>query len=166
MSFLNRIINALEKKVETTPPADNTFNNPISNILKQHTPLAKSELEVAAAKTGFLMHLIYSDGNIDELELKKLKILLKRYFVIPDAFLEEAVKQLIDLDIDKLQLYYLAKVLNQYLDEADRKDFLADLFQMARADQEYSNLEEKDIRTISQYLFLEHTDFIEKKNQN
>ena len=165
MSFLGRILGALEKKLHPSHDKDSEFSNPIVDILKVHTPLAKSELEVASAKTGFLLHLIYADGNIDELELAELKKLLKRYFVLPDVFLEGAVKQLLELDIHGLQLYYLAKVLNQYLEESARKEFLADLFQMARADHEYSNLEEQDIRTISQYLFLEHSDFIEKRNQ-
>ena len=76
--------------------------------------------------TGLLKFLQYSYlqyVTTQQIELKELKILLKRYFILPDAFLEKAVKQLLDMDIDKLQLYYLAKVLNQYLDEADRKDF-------------------------------------------
>lgn len=165
MAFLGRIIGALEKKLHPSLDSGPEFRNPIVDLLKRHTPLAKSELQVAAAKTGFLLHLIYADGNIDELELAELKKLLKRYFVLPEVFLDEAVEQLLGLDIHALQLYYLAKILNEHLDEKARKEFLADLFQMARADHEYSNLEEQDIRTISQYLFLEHSDFIEKRNQ-
>jgi uncharacterized tellurite resistance protein B-like protein len=137
--------------------------NPLSAILARYTK--RLDLEVLAARFGFVLKIIYADGVVADEEKEILNNLLKKYLPEIDSSLPAILKEFLAVDNLELEMMYFAQVMNEKMDETQRQQFLLELFQIARADEEYAMIEENDIRIITKYLLLSHADFIKMRNQ-
>lgn len=146
-----------------TDQAYSTDYNPLFSIVKKHSDFDEREAAIVAAKLGFLLRIIYADGYVDNDEVGHLIDLITEDFDTDEQQAAVIAEEILDIDSLVIELYYLSRILNKLLSEEEKKDFVVELFHAARADNEYSFLEEKQIRLIHKYLFISHEDFIKAK---
>ena len=159
MGFFDKLKKSFE--FETTSP--NQQKNPILPILQKHS--GRSDLEKISAKLGFALKIVHADGRVAEEEKELLTELLHEYLGISNADAQAPLEEMLQIEDINLEMMYFAQALNKNTDEAERKEFLADLFRVAHADDEYAMLEEQDIRMISKYLHLDHQALIEERRR-
>ena len=163
----------LKERIKTTfdsgsgkPASTTKARNPYLEIVRQNSRLSDFEARKAAAKLGFLVVIIYSDGVVADQEIRVLKDISARYLRLKKDEIDRVVKSLLDVDREHLEFHFLAKELGSRTEPEERKVFLSDLFKMANADDEYAKLEDEDIRMISKYLFLSDFEFEEEKEKS
>jgi len=161
------IINELNKKRRKKKIDVNSseyLSNPVAFILKKILEVTDSRaVDIIGAKLGLALIIIYSDLEARKKEKEQFKHLVKKYCSQYTDRIERITYELITIPENHLEMAYFGRFLVEVLDKDHRKEFLKDLFQIARIDNEYSPLEDRDLRVISKYLLLDHEDFIEAK---
>jgi uncharacterized tellurite resistance protein B-like protein len=121
--------------------------------------------EIVAAKLGMAVVMIHADMKVEASEITALKDMIEKE-LHPDAgLLNEITSQISAIPEEKFEMAYLGKILTDSLDENGRNELLADLFKIVRSDSVYDPYEDKFIRIIARYLFINHETFIEIKNR-
>lgn len=153
----------LQKILSVSNSGNSRNRNPFLPILQKEVSDSSINLKKQAAKLGLMAKIIHSDSKIEESEVKIFIEKIAIYLKLNAERASMISKKLLAIDDIDLEMMYLGKEFNQHSESTERKEFLADLFQMAHADEEYAMLEEKDIRVISKHLFLQHKDFVEER---
>ena len=165
--WMMEILDELQEKksrLSLDTDSEEYIKNPVACILRSLLSREEeAEIDVKGAKLGLALMIIYSDSETKGDERDQFKSLIKKYLNVPDNKVASITFELMKLPEDHLEMAYLGRYLVDHLRLDDRKEFLKDLFLMARSDGEYNPLEDRDLRVISKYLFLEHEDFIEAK---
>lgn len=140
------------------------LSNPIAFILKKYPEFMEAnEVEITGAKLGLALLIIYSDLEAKKKEKEQFRLLVEKYCSRYTDRIERITFELISIPENHLEMAYLGRFLVEVLDKKQRKNLLKDLFQLARVDNAYSPLEDRDLRVLSKYLLLDHEDFIEAK---
>jgi uncharacterized tellurite resistance protein B-like protein len=164
--WLARLDQMINKSVEFFNKTDNpNIRNPISPILKEM--ISSEDLqknEIIAAKLGLALILIHADMVFDEREKKAFREFVKKECRVENSTLDELVTKILAIPEENFEMAYLGQVLTDSASDQERQDLLADLFKIARADEVYDAYEDKYIRLISQFLFINHETFIKIKN--
>jgi uncharacterized tellurite resistance protein B-like protein len=140
------------------------IRNPVACILKPYVE-GKSgiDINIIGAKLGLALMMIYSDLEVKSIEKDQFRLLFSKYLDFSSEMSAELSSRLLRLPEDHLEMAYLGEILVEKLNLEERKEFLKDLFIMARSDEVISPYEDRDLRVISKYLLLDHSDFIEAK---
>lgn len=138
--------------------------NPVAVILNQRfgRKIEKNS-NITGAKLGLALMLIYSDQETEKEEKKQFERLVSKYCCLSGEKSKKFSSYLLNLPEDHLEMAYLGEILVEDLNIEERKEFLKDLFFMARSDGVYNPFEDRDLRVISKYLLLDHEDFIMAK---
>jgi len=157
MKILERIKVLFEESKNTAT------KNPVIPVLSRNT--SRSDIELPAARLGFALKVIHADSQVSAEEKSMLVELVRKYL---DESSEKAAliaEELLKIEDVDLEMMYFARVMNEKLSEQERQDFLSDLFRVAKADNEYAMIEERDLRVISRYLLLSHPMFVQTRNR-
>ena len=140
------------------------IRNPVACILKPYVEGNEDiNIDIIGAKLGLALMMLYSDLEVKSIEKDQFRILFSKYLDFSDEMSAELSSRLLMLPEDHLEMAYLGEILVESLILKERKEFLKDLFIMARSDKVISPYEDRDLRVISKYLLLDHSDFIEAK---
>ena len=140
------------------------LSNPAAFILKKYPEFMETHArEIIGAKLGLALIIIYSDLEAKKKEKQQFRQLVEKYCSRYTDRIERMTHELIAIPEEHLEMAYLGRFLVEVLDKKNRKELLKDLFQIARVDNEYNPLEDRDLRVISKYLLLDHEDFIDAK---
>lgn len=140
------------------------LSNPIAFSLKKYPKIGeKKDIDIIGAKLGLALLIIYSDLETRSKEKEQLKRLVEKYCAGYKDRIERITFELMSIPENHLEMAYFGRFLVEALDKEHRIEFLKELFQIARSDNEYSPYEDRDLRVISKYLLLDHEDFIEAK---
>lgn len=163
--FLNKLKNSFEKAAPLETVKEISSKNPLMPLVKKSVRADADLVEKTAAKLGFILTIIHSDGKIDESERQKLHSVIKQYLPLDDSQAKVLLEDLLRFNDMNLEMYYFAEPLNRLADENEKKEFAAELFSIAHADDEFDDFEEQDIRLVYKYLMLDHSDFISARKQ-
>jgi uncharacterized tellurite resistance protein B-like protein len=140
------------------------IRNPVACILEPFVEEnAGINIDIIGAKLGLALMMIYSDLEVKSIEKDQFRVLFSKYLDFSQEMTDELTSRLLRLPEDHLEMAYLGEILVENLTPGERKEFLRDLFIMARSDDVISPYEDRDLRVISKYLLLDHSDFIEAK---
>ncbi len=164
VNLFSRIKRKIKENLPINESAAEYTKNPISPILKrligeENLP----DIEIIAAKLGLAIIMIHSDMEFHENEKKAFEDLVKEECNLNEDKAKEIASQLIEIPDNYFELSYLSRLITDSVNEEERKNVLLSLFKIARADQVYSTYEDKYLKIISNYLLIEHKDFISLK---
>lgn len=162
--YIANELNKKQQKKKLNVNSSDYLSNPVAYILKKHPEITDSrDIDIIGAKLGLALLIIYSDLEAKKNEKEQFKHLVEKYCSPYTDRIERITYELISIPENHLEMAYFGRFLVEVLDKEQRKELLKDLFQIARIDNEYSPLEDRDLRVISKYLLLDHEDFIEAK---
>lgn len=108
------------------------------------------DLRVAAAV--LLTHLVGVDGEVNALEKTRLVDLLAERFALTQDDARALVRRALEREREAIDIDEFASLLARALDEAGRRDTVAMMWEMARADGVVSELEESAIWRAARLL--------------
>lgn len=108
------------------------------------------DLRVAAA--ALLTHLVGVDGEVNPVEKTKLVDLLCERFALPETDARALIRQALERGREAIDFDQFAAQLRRTLDEAGRRDIVAMMWEMARADGEVTEFEESAIWRVARLL--------------
>jgi len=161
------IVGILRKKSQRNAIDVNSveyLSNPVAFRLKKYPKIKqKKNLDIIGAKLGLALLIIYSDLETRYKEKEQFKRLIEKYCTRSEDRIDRITFELMSIPENHLEMAYFGRFLVEVLDKEHRIEFLKELFQIARSDNEYSPYEDRDLRVISKYLLLDHDDFISAK---
>jgi uncharacterized tellurite resistance protein B-like protein len=150
------------KKEELISEDESTYAvNPIAPYLKKLIgDDALPDIELISAKLGLAIIMIHSDMEFHEKERKAFEDLVGRECGIAEDRAMDIASELLLIPDTHFEIAYLSRIITESTDKDERRDLLANLFGIARADRVYSPYEDKYLKIIGKYLLLSHNDFI------
>ena len=142
-------------------------NSTLEQKLNSQFPeMDHEQLAITASIAGLLGRVAYVDMNIHESEVTFMKKALKEECELNDQQVETIAKITVE-DINELagiENHFYTAVLKEALSESERFNILKCLFAMAASDDNASNEESEEIRTIAHGLALGHKHFVSAKS--
>lgn len=111
-------------------------------------PAADPKLSVAA----ILVHIIAVDGVITEDEKRRLREVLSSHYGLTPQETERLVSEATQREDDAVDLYSFTSVLKRELDEEQRHDVVALMWEMVFADGEVSEFEDNVVWRVAELL--------------
>ncbi len=140
------------------------FENPIAPYLadhfKKHTIPG---LAAAAARLGLSLVVIHSDMVFHEKERRAFNRQVAAECRVSESEAESIARELLAIPEDHFEPAFLCRRITEKSGREERKQLLAVLFEIARADKVYSPFEDRALRLVGRLLKLDHTDFVEIK---
>jgi uncharacterized tellurite resistance protein B-like protein len=137
--------------------------NPISAVLKEKG-FSVENIEVVSAKIGIVLLVIQSNMEFDEKEKIAFREYVSEVCKVENNQLDSVIDVILAIPDSYFELSYLSRIIVDSLNEIERKEFLAKLFAVARADKVYDEFEDRILRVIANSMFIDHASFIKVKN--
>lgn len=118
---------------------------------------------VAAA--ALMYHVMNADGDRQDVEWERVKQLLAQSYGISGDELDRLAKAGEQAEHEAIDLYAFTSVLKRNLDEEERKDFVAMMWEVVYADGELHEMEDNTIWRIAELIGVESRDRIEAKRK-
>ena len=103
------------------------------------------ETDYRLAAAALLIHVIAIDGEVSDVELRKLTALLKAQFELDDAAVTELIEAATAAEREAIDLYHFTSLLNRSLDEAGKARVVEMMWQLVYADGRVNEFEENVI---------------------
>lgn len=124
-------------------------------MIAQHQhPSGRGDAEVVGAKLGLALLVLHAHEKVGAAEHEAFAALVARQVRLADGEAGRFAERLLAIPSDLLELTYLARVLVDALDPAQRRAYVDDLAGMALADGSRSFDESRTIRLIAKYLYV------------
>ena len=129
--------------------------------------LSPVDLEHAlrVATATLMMETIRADFIVQEVELARLKQLLRRQFQLEEDELTALLEQAVEGADKLISLQHVTRLLNQNYDHAMKCRVVEMLWQLIYADGEKDHYEEHLIRQIAELLYVSHAEFIQARHK-
>jgi uncharacterized tellurite resistance protein B-like protein len=127
--------------------------NPVAALLARHSPEA-GDAELLGAKLGLVLLVLRTDDAVGPAELDAFAGYAAQECARPADEAKQLVDRLLTIPTDLLELTYLARVLVEGLDPAQRRTYLDELARIAVADGTESFEESRTLRLIAKYLYV------------
>jgi uncharacterized tellurite resistance protein B-like protein len=165
--LINQIKTSLTRKKNQLNIEDESREysmNPIAPYLKKlMNDERTTNIDLISAKLGLAIIIINSDMEFHEKERKAFEDLIRKECDITEDKARDVASELLNIPDTHFEIAYLSRIITDSTDVDERRDILANLFRIARADKVYSPYEDKYLKIISTYLLLSHKDFIAVK---
>ncbi len=133
--------------------------NFLKNILKDQNPSEDNEdnknLELLC---GLMIEAAYTDGNIDESELNKIKLSLINVFNEDSKDVELIIENAVKNKNNSKSLHYYTSFINKKFDEHKKILLIEALWEIVLSDGEVHDFESNLIRRLSGLLYISDVD--------
>lgn len=123
------------------------------------------EHALRVATATLMMETIRADFIVQEVELARLKQLLRRQFQLDEEELTALLEQAVEGADKLISLQHITRLLNENFDHAMKCRVIEMLWQLIYADGEKDHYEEHLIRQIAELLYLSHAEFIQARHK-
>jgi uncharacterized tellurite resistance protein B-like protein len=108
-------------------------------------PTGFGETDYRLAAAALLIHVIAIDGEVSDVELRKLTALLKAQFALDDEAVTELIEAATAAEREAIDLYHFTLLLNRSLDEAGKARVVEMMWQLVYADGRVNEFEDNVI---------------------
>lgn len=129
------------------------------------TDTEKEEDELRFALAALVFEVVWADHDIDARELDALKKGLIDGFGIDEDRVEALAAHARERLGETTSIYPFTRLVMERSSEAERRELVTLLWQVALADDILDKYEEYTIRKIADLLYLSHADFIAAKRE-
>lgn len=128
---------------------------------QESSAFAEDDYRVAAA--ALLVHVIDSDGMVEEAERRTLHELLKARFGLSDEDTDDLIEVATRKDHEAIDLYAFTSVLQRQLDREGRLRIVEMMWELVYADGASSELEDNIVWRVAELLGIDSRDRIALK---
>ena len=118
---------------------------------------------VAAA--ALMFHVVNADGVLEASELARLRELLSQTYQLTGDALDRLVEAGAEADREAIDLFAFTSVLKRHLDEAQRIDFIATLWDMVYADGVLHELEDHTMWRVADLIGVDSRERVELRRR-
>ncbi|MES0491144.1 MAG: TerB family tellurite resistance protein [Leptospirales bacterium] len=140
--------------------ASNPIAPHLKNNMEEHS---KIDITLVSAKLGIAMLIIYCDNEFHSKELSELKKLVEKECEASKTESKNITESIVKIPDTHYELTHLSRIITESCSYEQKKDFLEQLFVIARSDNEFHIDEENYLRVVTHSLLLSHKDFIDAK---
>ena len=123
----------------------------------------EAALHLAAAV--LLIEVAKSDHSVGDVEMNRLKAVLRRDWALDESDLSELVSVAHDAADANASLHGQIALVNANFSAQQKRDLVRGLWEVAYADDELHHHEELLIRRLADLMHVSHTDFIRSKHR-
>lgn len=123
------------------------------------------EHRLRLASAALLMELMQTDRHIDETETRAFNAVLQRTFDLDSAALAEIAELAESESRQATSLYEFTSLVNESYSYDDKTQLIENMWRVAYADGVLDKYEEQLIRKTADLIYVEHRDFIRRKQQ-
>ena len=123
----------------------------------------EAALHLAAAV--LLIEVAKSDHSLGDMEIERLKSVLRRDWALDDSDLSELVSVAQDAADANASLHEQIALINGNFSAQQKLSLVRGLWEVAYADDELHHHEELLIRRLADLMYISHTDFIRSKHR-
>ena len=123
----------------------------------------EAALHLAAAV--LLIEVAKSDHSLGDMEIERLKGVLRRDWALDDSDLSELVSVAQDAADANASLHEQIALINGNFSAQQKLSLVRGLWEVAYADDELHHHEELLIRRLADLMYISHTDFIRSKHR-
>jgi len=142
------------------PPPRNRYVAAVREHLER---LPAERAEFVAAFAGLLVRVAHADMEISDAERRALRRVVNKNTGLSAAESEAVADTVVHYTETLAGIDYasLTSTLNEFANEADKKNLIDCLYAIATADDIVSIIEDEEIRQVARALLLTHAQFIE-----
>lgn len=138
--------------------------NPVLPVLEKIAGRGSiKDIEAVSAVLGLAIVLIHADMEFHDMEREAFAQLVKTECGIDDEKARAAAEELLKIPEYDFEIAYLGRIIAESADEERRREIMLSFFKIARADDVYDVHEDRYLKVIAQYLFIDHREFIALK---
>ena len=130
---------------------------------RESTGFGETDYRLAAA--ALLIHVIVIDGEVSDVELRKLAALLKLQFELDDEAVMELIEAATAAEREAIDLYHFTSLLNRSLHEAGKARVVEMMWQLVYADGRVNEFEENVIWHAADLLGVSSRERIELRRR-
>lgn len=121
------------------------------------------QLQLACA--ALMIEVLYADHSVTQGELDTLRSILQDEFDLNDAEANKLIQLAEEERAEATDYYQFTSLINEFYTQAQKRELITRLWQMAYADQKVHKLEEHLVRRLADLLHVPHSAFIQSKHQ-
>ena len=110
------------------------------------------------AAAALLHHVVAVDGTVDEAERRRLHDILKAEFALDDESAEELFREAEAADRESVDLYRFTSLLKDRLDEGERENIIAMMWDLVYRDGQLHEFEDNVIWRVADLLGISNRD--------
>lgn len=130
----------------------NVLRNFIAELTGEAPTRQFGENDHRLAAAALLYHVVAVDGEVSEAERVRLHELLKARYRLDEAATEDLVRAAVEADDEAVDFYRFTSVLKAQLDEIDREQIVAMMWDLVYADGRLTEFEDNAIWRVADLL--------------
>jgi len=144
--------------------------NSIQSFFEKHILLTEDESEQSQEKNlhlataTLLFEMAHMDDHVDSREREAIQRLLASRFSIDDTVAAELLALGADESRQAICMQEFTRLLNENFSQAEKRDMVKMLWQVAMSDGVIDKYEDLFVRQIADLLYIPHKDFIQAKH--
>ena len=128
--------------------------NLLKNILNNNSIEEKEDNKNLELLCGLMIEAAYTDGKIDESELKKIKLSLVNVFLEDSEAVEIVLNEAINNKNNTYSLHYYTSYINKNFDDDKKLLLIEALWEIILSDGEVHDFESNLIRRLAGLLYI------------
>ena len=120
------------------------------------------QLQLACA--ALMIEVLYADHSVTQGELDTLRGILQDEFGLNEAEADELIQLAEEERTEATDYYQFTSLINEFYTQAQKRELITRLWQMAYADQKVHKFEEHLVRRLADLLHVPHSAFIQSKH--
>ena len=126
---------------------------------------ADAEYQLRLASAALMLEVLYADHAFSEDEFNTLRGVLREEFDLNEAEADELIL-LAEEEITQATDYYqFTSLINEFYSQAQKRELVTRLWQMAYADRKIHKFEEHLVRRLADLLHVPHSAFMQSKHE-
>ncbi|MCB1427725.1 MAG: TerB family tellurite resistance protein [Nitratireductor sp.] len=121
--------------------------------------------EIQIAEAALMFHVIAADGIVTEDERQRLSRSLEAHFGLTRSETDQLIEAARDADTEAIDLFSFTRVLRRGLDQDQRLQLVANLWDMVYADGVVHEIEDNIVWRVAELLDVETRDRMELKHR-
>ncbi len=171
ISFFGNVLNNIKDKlveeksnITSREDIEKYIKNPVELILRNRASFKDyGDIETIAAVLGLAIVMVHADMEFHEKEREALIAFVEKECSVSKDEAIEITDEIIEIPDTNFEIAYLGRIITDSTDDERRREIMSELFTITRADQVYDVYEDKYLKIIGKYLFIDHKTFIELK---
>ncbi|MCX5520907.1 TerB family tellurite resistance protein [Kaistia defluvii] len=130
----------------------NVLRNFIAELTGETAPRQFGDDDHRLAAAALLYHVVAVDGDVAEAERVRLHELLKARYSLDEEATDDLVRAAVEADDEAVDFYRFTSVLKAQLDEIDREQIVAMMWDLVYADGRLTEFEDNAIWRVADLL--------------
>ena len=134
-------------------------------IVSEDVSEAETERQLQLASAALMIEVLYADYAVTQAELDTLRSVLGEAFGLDKAEADRLILLAQEERAEATDYYQFTSLINEHYSQAQKRELVTRLWQMAYADKRIHKFEEHLVRRLADLLHVPHSAFMQSKHR-